>query len=470
MLTRRSIWSIILTAIAVVALAASASAAESTRFTFPLKISDNGRHLVDQKRVPFFIHGDSPWSLIVQLSKADTKRYLDRIQGLGYNAIVLNVLEHKFADNPPLNHDGQAPLSAAGDFSTPNPAYFDHAAWVFQQAAERGILVIAFHAYVGHRGGPQGWWRELSESSPEKCRLYGEFLGDRFKDVRNLIWMDGGDWNVPANSPGENNMLEILRGMHDRDPSKLRSYHGGRGKTAMDQESFAAHMDLDAVYAGDDARGPELTDQAFVTSLRAYNRQPPKPHFFLEGIYENTLPEKPKWGDPYTSDRARLRRQAYWAILCGATGHCFGNFPVWPLLPGWDGPHGLGSPANRDMQYLKAVFTAHPWWKLVPDQDHKIVTAEPDASLHRYHVAGARADDGSLIIAYFPSSGTQSRTATVDMATLEGAATARWFNPADGTSRTIGDAPLPNLGSRKFATPGDNGTGSNDWLLVLEVQ
>jgi hypothetical protein len=27
---------------------------------------------------------------------------------------------------------------------------------------------------------------------------------------------------------------------------------------------------------------------------------------------------------------------------------------------------------------------------------------------------------------------------------------------------------MPNSGSRDFTTPGDNGTGANDWVLVLE--
>ncbi|MGH6893615.1 MAG: NPCBM/NEW2 domain-containing protein [Dongiaceae bacterium] len=45
-----------------------ASAADKA--VFPLKVSANGRYLVDQPGRPFFIHGDSPWSAIAQLRLA----------------------------------------------------------------------------------------------------------------------------------------------------------------------------------------------------------------------------------------------------------------------------------------------------------------------------------------------------------------------------------------------------------------
>lgn len=46
---------------------------------------------------------------------------------------------------------------------------------------------------------------------------------------------------------------------------------------------------------------------------------------------------------------------------------------------------------------------------------------------------------------------------------------ARWFNPTDGKYRAIDGSPFANRGLRDFATPGDNGTGANDWVLVLEA-
>jgi hypothetical protein len=85
------------------------------------------------------------------------------------------------------------------------------------------------------------------------------------------------------------------------------------------------------------------------------------------------------------------------------------------------------------------------------------------------YVSAARVGDGSLVIAYVPSTGTESRKITVNMERLSGPVNARWYNPTGGTYRTIAESPLANSGSREFATPGDNGTGTSDWVLLLEL-
>ncbi len=72
-------------------------------------------------------------------------------------------------------------------------------------------------------------------------------------------------------------------------------------------------------------------------------------------------------------------------------------------------------------------------------------------------------------MAYIPSTGTGTRTITVNLARLSGPAHARWYNPTDGTYLAIDGSPFANSGLREFTTPGDNGTGTNDWVLVLEV-
>jgi hypothetical protein len=55
------------------------------------------------------------------------------------------------------------------------------------------------------------------------------------------------------------------------------------------------------------------------------------------------------------------------------------------------------------------------------------------------------------------------------MMRLRAAANARWYNPTNGTYASIAESPFANSGARDFTTPGDNGTGTNDWALVLET-
>ena len=53
-----------------------------------LKVSGNGRYLVDQTGAPFLIVGDSPWSLIVQVNETDRETYLADRQTRGFNSLI----------------------------------------------------------------------------------------------------------------------------------------------------------------------------------------------------------------------------------------------------------------------------------------------------------------------------------------------------------------------------------------------
>ncbi len=458
------------TYLVLVLLAAQALGFDSP--AWPLKVSADGRHLLDQKNQPFLIHGDTAWSLLVQLSKPDAERYLEDRKRRGFSAVLVNLIEYKFADRPPFNQEMNAPFLTPGDFSTPNEAYFAHADWVIAKAAEKGIAVFLFPSYFGKPRSGSGWWAELNANGAEKSRNYGRYLGSRYRAYANIVWVHGGDYTPAEDAAGMAFALEILHGMKERDSSKLHSFHGVRSTTALGHRTFAPYLDLDSVYPGDElgsggTSAPTSPAQPLTMSLQAYNREGFRPHYLIEARYES-LSGKPTNAGPHASDRPRFRRQAYWSILAGAAGHFFGNFPVWSFSKGWDGDAGIGSPGNQDMERVWELFRSRPWHGLIPDQDHTTVTSgygsfgEPD------YVAAGRAGDGSLVMAYVPDSERQERTLTVDMTRLSGKAEAKWFSPANGKYKDIGVR--RNSGSQRFNVPDDNGTGAGDWVLVLETE
>jgi hypothetical protein len=435
---------------------------------FPVRLSADGRHLVDHKGAPFFVHGDTAWSLIVGLDRKDSERYLEDRRQRGYNALIVNLIEHKSAENPPNNREGVGPFVTPGDFTAPNEAYFSHADWVIKRAEEKGILVFLFPCYFGYGGGDEGFWKELNANGEQKSRQYGRFLGKRYRGFSNIVWVHGGDYSPPADSEGMSYALEILLGIKEKDPAKLHSFHGVRSTISLDQAKFIPYLHLNAVYTGDDlGRKDSTPDEPYKMSLNAYNRSDFKPNYLIEARYEDLTGST--YGGTYTADRGRLRRQAYWAILGGSMGHFFGNHPVWPFRPGWDGSNGIGSPGNQDMERLKQVYTSRAWHTLVPDQDHITLTAGFGSFGQPDYVTAGCAGDGSLVMAYVPPTGTGMRTLTLNMLRLSGQANAQWFNPAQGTHTAIPGSPFANSGSRDFTTPGDNGTGTNDWVLVLEA-
>src|SRR5215470_6206502 len=134
-----------------------AAASTPPMMTLRLKLSSNRRHLVDQKGVPFLIVGDSPWSLIAQLDERDIEWYLRDRQNKGFDSIIVNLIEHKFCTNPPRTRIGLVPFIKAGDFSTPNEAYFEFAHNVVQKAGEYGMVVWLAPAYLGYGGGDEGF-------------------------------------------------------------------------------------------------------------------------------------------------------------------------------------------------------------------------------------------------------------------------------------------------------------------------
>jgi hypothetical protein len=71
--------------------------ARSNRPSYPLKVSADGRYLVDQNNTPFFIVGDAAWSLITELSNSDVEVYLADRASRGFNVLWVTAADNKFS-------------------------------------------------------------------------------------------------------------------------------------------------------------------------------------------------------------------------------------------------------------------------------------------------------------------------------------------------------------------------------------
>src|SRR6185369_14772270 len=76
-----------------------------------LSSGPTGRYLVDRYGHPAFLQADAAWSLFAQLNTADATQYLKARRAAGFNAVLVNLIEHKFASDAPRNAYGQAPFS-----------------------------------------------------------------------------------------------------------------------------------------------------------------------------------------------------------------------------------------------------------------------------------------------------------------------------------------------------------------------
>jgi hypothetical protein len=436
---------------------APAAPAASAEPAYPVKVGPAGRYLVDQKGVPFLILGESPQAMIGNLSEADAELFLANRKSHGFNTVWINLLCAGFtgcnADG--TTFDGIAPFTVGNglstyDLSTPNEAYFARADRMLQLAAKYGFLVILDPAETA------GWLAVLRSNGATKSRAYGQWLGTRYKDFPNLVWMSGNDFQSWSNPSDDALVQAVALGIKETNPTHLHTVELNYNvSSSLDDNSWAPIISLNAAYT---------YYPTYAEVLHAYNQSASMPVFMVEANYEF---EDLNGMDPSTP--AILRRQEYWTALSGATGQLYGNHYTWVFINGWK--NQLDTPGAMQIAHVKALFEPRAWYELVPDQGHTVVTAgygtfsSTGSITGNDYVTAARTPSGRLVMAYVPS----ARTVTVDMSQLSGPVTARWYDPVVGTFTSIASSPFANTGSRGFMTPGTNAGGDEDWVLILEV-
>jgi hypothetical protein len=449
-----TLWCLV-TAAALLARTVLLSAEPRDKPSLPLKVGKTGRYLVDQQKKPVLIAGDTAWSIIAQLDQADVERYLADREEKGFNSIIVNLIEHKFATRAPATRSGIPPFKSAGDFSTPNPEYFEWARRVVLKANDHGIIVWLAPAYLGYGGGDEGFFREMKAGGPEKLRSYGRFLGAQFKDVPNIIWLLGGDYTPQKDDRWT--VTALAEAIREKDSLHLMTVHASPETAAAAAFGQEPWLGVDTVYSYD--------AQLFRPILAERTRSPARPFVMIESTYEGEHDSKPQ----------QIRRQAYWAMLGGACGHFLGNNPIWhfdgpglfPVKQSWQ--EALSGTGSHDVARMNNLLRELPWWQLRPEQDHAVIT-------EGYGTGAATAltaitPDKKLSLTYVPPEPGKSRTLMVNGAHFNGPIQAQWFNPRSGEFTEAPESPWPNEANHPANPPATVGAGEeNDWILLLRAR
>jgi len=410
--------------------------AEASIAQFPLKVGVDKRRLEDQAGTPFLVNGTSSWALIVGLTREEADQYLEDRRIRGFNSVMVMLLARHPQTQGPSNRYGELPFEQLDDFSRPNEKYFQHVDWVINKAAEKGMLVLLAPAYLGYDCGAEGWCQQMKATPLSVLRSYGNYLGNRYKDYKNIIWLHGGDADAAAWGALDH-VNAVAEGILETDmPGRINTAHCSRQNSAIDCYN-ERWLNLNTTYSGCQLSAAKTKND--------YQRLPVFPSLYIEGVYENL-----------GADARCLRSQAYWPVVGGLTGQVFGNDPIWKFASGWK--TALDSIGSRSMTYLSNLFASRPWSLLVPDYEEKIVSGNRGIITNSDYIMAARASDGSVIIAYMPT----GRTVTVDMSAVAGsAADVWWYDPENGTAHYVGE--FNNSGSQNFTSP-DGG----DWVLVVD--
>lgn len=434
----------------------------------PLKVSENQRFLVYADGTPFFYLGDTAWELFHRLNRADTEFYLKNRAEKGYTVIQAVALAELDGLNTP-NAQGNKPL-IDNDPTKPNEAYFKDVDWTINKAAELGLFIGLLPTW-GDKLFKDRWGIGPEIFNEENARAYGEFIGNRYKNQWNVIWIVGGDRN-PRNEADVavwNAMAEgIVKGAGGYDKA-LITFHpqphqnGGSSTWFHNQQWLDFNMHQTGHCYGNDR---------FTHITHDYNLTPVKPTIDGEPLYE----EHPicfNINEHGTSNADNVRKLAWWQVFAGAFGHTYGCHAVWQMYADGKEPinapqhtwrQSLDLPGARQMGYVKKLLTSRPMLERIPDQSMVLGQKEPAEGqpADGYYIAATRSAEGTYAFIYTPF----GKDLNINPASLKGnSLSVSWFNPRTGElSEPVAFQKQPEMNFR----PPSLGEGQ-DWVLVLDA-
>jgi hypothetical protein len=217
----------------------------------------------------------------------------------------------------------------------------------------------------------------------ENAFAYGKWLGERYREQPNIIWVNGGDRNPTS-------YLDVYRalahGLRTGDGgAHLITYHPCGWTHSSQWFHDDDWLDFNMIQT--------WTEWAKVYPAVAYDTflQPTKPVVLAEGAYENG-PEYPQ--GPITP--LVVRRQAWWAFLAGGYS-TYGQDQMWRMEPDWTGT--FDTPGALSMSQYKAITSERPWWRRVPDQGLFASGISAERTLN----AAARNPEGTRALVYLSS-------------------------------------------------------------------
>ena len=420
-----------------------------------LKISDNKRYLVQADETPFFYLGDTAWELFHRLNRAEADYYLQTRADQGYTVIQAVALA-EFGGLTEPDPYGNLALHDS-DPMRPNEAYFQHVDWTINRAEELGLYVALLPTW-GDKWN-KAWGEGPEIFTPENARVYGEFLGRRYKD-KPIIWVLGGDRAI-ENETHHAIYCAMADGVAAGDDGEnLRTFHPKGGESSSLHLHSDPRLDFNMLQSGHGARN--IPNYALIAA--DYARIPIKPCMDAEPNYEeHPINWKPENG---YFDEYDVRKSAYQALFAGAHGHTYGCQCVWQFyaakrepiaFPRMTWREALHLPGANQMRHLRRLMESRPLLTRIPDQT---LVAENYNDPAAYQTA-TRDESGSYGFIYTPL-GLPVRA---DLAKINGAEIRiSWFNPRIGETTEAGR--VKNAGAREFNPP--TGGKAQDWILILE--
>jgi hypothetical protein len=428
-----------------------------------LQVTKDGHYLQFADGTPFFWLGDTGWELFHRLTLEEAKQYLDNRSAKGFTVIQAVALAEFDGLRKP-NQYGEVPLNNRYP-TQPNDKYFAVVDSVVHMARERNLFIGLLPTWGDKVTKLWGEGPVVFDSV--NAYTYGKWIGNRYKNEPNIIWILGGDRPAVNDS---NDWRPVWRAMargiiEATNHHCLITYHpsGGSNSTSqwIHQEPW---LDINMFQSGHGS-GHDVPCWELVKRDRSYT--PTKPTLDGEPNYEDhPVNPWPKWNPDNGYYRAYdVRKQTYRSVFAGACGVTYGNHAIWQFMSareetinypdrGWI--NAMDRPGASQVGYLRKLIQSRPMLGRVPDSSLVV----GDLGNKGEHIEAFRGGDNSYAMVYLPI----GKTITINTAALPKRLVAWWFNPKDGTSQK---ATVTSNQSTITTTPHTTGV-ENDWVLVLD--
>ncbi|MGO1521957.1 MAG: glycoside hydrolase family 140 protein [Sphingobacterium sp.] len=423
-----------------------------------LTISDNGHFFTQTDGTPFFWLGDTAWELFHRLKRKEIEQYLDNRATKGFNVIQAVIFANTDKPMAP-NRYHEVPFFDANP-DQPNEAYFRLIDWTLDQALARNLYVGLLPTWGAKV--LKLWGKGAEVFDQDKAYRYGLFLGKRYKEYPNIVWIVGGDRPAVTDSVDKRPVWEaMIRGLREGTSKNcLISYHPWGEGSSTDFWSNDGPLDFNMLQSGHQRYDVPVWDWI----IRDFQIAPARPILDGEATYED---HPVNWDVSlgYFRDDA-IRKQLYRSVFAGASGVTYGHQAVWQFyhsdVEGIVAPDrywtaALDRPGAWQAGYLKKLILSRPSLDRVPDQSIVLDTpADP-----REMPVAFRDTKGRYLMVYLPNGGAQS----LDLCSL-GSETLQlfWYSPRSG--RTERGELIKTANSITVNAP-SAGSGQ-DWVLVAE--
>jgi hypothetical protein len=443
----------------------------------------NPRHFADTMGNPVLLIGDSPQNMPQKLTIAQMWTYFADCQDKGINLCWICIDGQPTAsaeDIAPVDKKGNPEFFPGGtpnnwDVSRVNPAYFS------QTIDSMLILAENYGIYVNLMPMSQCYWSpaNITANSPQKCFNYGVWLGNRYKNQRNILWIFGND-NLDTSR-----QCPIARGIMSTGDKHLMSIHVYNPKVwGLDQNNdalgesgnFFKHLPnttMSWVTYNNLYSDMEVFNQTHFI-YHEYMKKDIMPILMTEGPYQKLS------GYPWQVATNQVERGLnYRVALGGGFGGAYTYGCEWlqNATSPWDKYLNLG--ARPHIKFFSDLFKNRPWWNLKPDWNRTFLTATTlnggsKIENDNYTIAAYDTVNGKLGIVYC----TAIQTVTLNLSKMSEYVIVRWYDPTTGKFASISGSPFSNTASYKFTTPAtshievdteDSTETSNDWVLVIEA-